>query len=255
MPSLRIPIGHSVIHDSNAGVLDARAAVAELRRSAKNHDAHLRYDAPVAGRDVHRDGVIVRAGGETISARRLVVSAGAFMGALIPAMAGMLKAWRVLTLTVRPGQGRAIPLRLGAFSVDRPDGLVFGIPDADGKGLKIGVDAGEVWDPEMPVRPPDADEVSVLRELLAAYVPGIDAEPAEDVVCLYSMTADRRFMVGPLADAPQLLAVSACSGHGFRFGAAIGKPQPTFTKVRVGRILTSSQYLRRGCKPTHARSL
>ena len=40
--------------------------------------------------------------------------------------------------------------------------------------------------------------------------------------CLYTMTEDKRFVLGPLADGPAVIAVSACSGHGFKFGAAVG---------------------------------
>ena len=38
--------------------------------------------------------------------------------------------------TVRAGQTRGRPPGLGAFSVDREGGLVFGIPDADGNPIE-----------------------------------------------------------------------------------------------------------------------
>ncbi len=53
-------------------------------------------------------------------------------------------------------------------------------------------------------------------------MPGLDVEPVEAAACLYTMTEDKRFVVGPLADAPHVIAVSACSGHGFKFGPAVG---------------------------------
>ena len=116
-----------------------------------------------------------------------------------------------------------MPPSLGAFSVDRAEGLVFGIPDADGNGVKVGVDAGAVWDPETPVAPPSDAEADGLRALLEAYVPGIDSTPVELAACLYTMTADKRFVIGPLRRAPEVVVASACSGHGFKFAPAVGE--------------------------------
>jgi hypothetical protein len=45
----------------------------------------------------------------------------------------------------------------------------------------------------------------------------------ESLTCLYTMTADRRFIVGEVPGVPQVLVASACSGHGFKFGPAIGE--------------------------------
>ncbi|MFD8820274.1 FAD-dependent oxidoreductase, partial [Streptomyces sp. NPDC059627] len=50
-----------------------------------------------------------------------------------------------------------------------------------------------------------------------------DAGPVtESLTCLYTMTPDRRFLVGEVPGVPQALLASACSGHGFKFGPAIG---------------------------------
>jgi sarcosine oxidase len=64
--------------------------------------------------------------------------------------------------------------------------------------------------------------VAELRALLATYVPGLDTTPVELNACLYTMAQDRRFVIGPLADAPQVVVAAACSGHGFKFGPAVG---------------------------------
>ena len=41
--------------------------------------------------------------------------------------------------------------------------------------------------------------------------------------CLYTNAPDRNFIVGPLPDQPNMILVSACSGHGFKFAPAIGE--------------------------------
>ena len=222
MPGFAVPDGYRAVFDPHAGVLEASLALTTLREVAETRGADLRFDDELLGWDTVDGGVRVRTAGGVIEAGRLIIAGGPFMGSLVPALAPLLEVWRILTLTVRPGQSVGGPPSLGAFSVDRPEGLVFGIPDVDGNGTKIGVDAGPVWDPETPPAPPSPDEIDALRALLAEYVPGIDTEPVEATACLYTMTQDRRFIVGELAEQPGVIVASACSGHGFKFGPAIG---------------------------------
>ncbi|SDZ42028.1 N-methyl-L-tryptophan oxidase [Herbiconiux ginsengi] len=222
MPALRIPAGHGAVFDPSAGVLEAEAALAALRTSAGAHGAQLRFGEQVESWSPTDDGVIVQTPDGPIRARRLVVAAGPWAGDLLPSLAPLLEVWRIVTVTVAPGQFAGRPPQLGAFSVDRPEGLVFGIPDAQGNGLKLGIDAGPVWNPEVPVAPPTDAEVDEIRSLMEEYVPGIDTSIVDAAACLYTMTADKRFVIGPLAESPAVIAVSACSGHGFKFGAAVG---------------------------------
>lgn len=222
MPGLRIPDGYRAVYDPSAGVLEASAAVEALQASAAGHGAELSFGERVDGWDADGDGVAVQTADRQIRARRLVVAAGPWAGRALPTLAPLLEVWRILTLTVAAGQSVAMPPQLGAFSVDRPEGLVFGIPDAAANGFKLGIDAGQVWDPSEPVAAATAAEIDELRALAELYVPGIDTSDTEATACLYTMTADKRFIIGALSQTPQIIAVSACSGHGFKFGAAVG---------------------------------
>jgi sarcosine oxidase len=41
--------------------------------------------------------------------------------------------------------------------------------------------------------------------------------------CLYTDTVDGHFLITPHSRHPEVLVVSACSGHGFKFASAIGE--------------------------------
>jgi sarcosine oxidase len=43
------------------------------------------------------------------------------------------------------------------------------------------------------------------------------------VACMYTATPDFQFRIGPQGDRPNVVVVSACSGHGFKHSAAIGE--------------------------------
>jgi glycine/D-amino acid oxidase-like deaminating enzyme len=42
-------------------------------------------------------------------------------------------------------------------------------------------------------------------------------------VCMYTNTRDANFVIDRLADHPNVVVASACSGHGFKFSSVIGE--------------------------------
>ncbi|GAA1687890.1 N-methyl-L-tryptophan oxidase [Microbacterium sediminicola] len=223
MPGLRVPDGYRAVFDPSAGVVEAERAVRALQSEAAAAGADLRFEDRMLGWDAIADGVEVRTESGVLRASRIVFTVGSWVAQTFPRFADLIEVWRILTLTVAPGQPAGMPPALGALSIDRPEGLMFGIPDADGNGVKIGVDAGEIWDPDVPVAAPTDAEIAHFRELFGRYLPDLDSTPVEAAACLYTMTDDKRFIVGALPDAPEVIVASACSGHGFKFGPAIGE--------------------------------
>ena len=222
MPDFRVPDGYRAVYDPHAGVVEASRALAAMRSVATGLGADLRYDERLLGWRATQDGVEVQTDAGTLHGDRLVIAAGSFTPSIVPQLAPLLEIWRILTVTVTAGQTRGRPPGLGAFSVDRDGGLIFGIPDVDGNGVKLGVDARRVWDPEVPVAAPTAAEIAGMLALLEEYVPGLAHAAVDATACLYTMTEDKRFVIGALAEAPQVVVVSACSGHGFKFAPTIG---------------------------------
>lgn len=223
MPGFAVPAGYRAVYDPSAGVLEAERALGVMRSLAVANGAELRWGTRVNGWETRDGGVLLSTGDGELRARRLVIAGGSWMADLVPEIAEFLEVWRILTLTVEPGQQVGMPPSLGAFSVDRDEGLMFCIPDADGNGVKVGVDAGLIWNPKTPVDPPSKEEMEMLQGLMERHVPGIDASPAELAACLYTMTNDMRFIIGPLRRAPEVIVASACSGHGFKFAPAVGE--------------------------------
>jgi sarcosine oxidase len=87
-------------------------------------------------------------------------------------------------------------------------------------GLKAGAHhAGHAADPDAE-EPANADLVDVIAAWVRERLPDVDPEPRGAETCLYTSTADERFV---LERRGRLVVGSACSGHGFKFAPAIGR--------------------------------
>ncbi|MFI9757256.1 N-methyl-L-tryptophan oxidase [Streptomyces sp. NPDC051963] len=222
-PGLRLPAGFGAVHDPGAGIIDARETLRAQLTLAERAGAAVLDRTPVLGWEPDGDEVVVRTADGELRTRRLVLCTGPWTAAQVPSLASHLTVTRIVNAYFAADpEGPLGRSGLGSFSVDLPQGLLYGFPAADSRGLKAGLDSGPAWDPDAPRPPASADELALLAEAVAEVLPG--AGPVtESLTCLYTMTADRRFLVGEVPGMPQVLVASACSGHGFKFGPAIGE--------------------------------
>jgi selenocysteine lyase/cysteine desulfurase/glycine/D-amino acid oxidase-like deaminating enzyme len=224
-PGLALSPEFVAVHDPAAGVLDAEGALDALAELGRRYGVQRRDETPVLGWEPDGDGVLVRTPDGDVRARRLVLCAGPWTGDLVPAFAGLLRVVRIVNVHVGSSNPAALaPPALGAFSVDIPGvGLIYGIPAIGGHAVKVGLDHGPVDDPTIPPGPVTPEEREVLRMLAARFLPAADGPVVEDIACRYTLAPRNRFAVGPLPGTPQVLVAAACSGHGFKFGPAIGE--------------------------------
>jgi glycine/D-amino acid oxidase-like deaminating enzyme len=223
-PGLALGADFTAVFDPAAGVIDAARAMRSLRELALAHGVDRRPGCPVLGWSPDGDGVLVHTADGLIRADRLVIAAGPWTGALAPALADLLSVVRIVNIHVGASDpDRVAPPALGPFSVEVPGtGLLYGIPAIGGNALKVGLDHGPPDDPFRSPAPVTADEAGVLLGLVRRFVPAADGDVVGSVACRYTMAPRNRFAVGALPGTPQVLVAAACSGHGFKFGPAIG---------------------------------
>ncbi|MEJ3742874.1 N-methyl-L-tryptophan oxidase [Actinomycetes bacterium KLBMP 9797] len=223
-PALRLPPDVTAVYDPAAGVIDAAAAMRALRELAAAHGVDRRPACPALRWAATGAGVTVDTPQGTIHADRLVIAAGPWTGSLVPELATHLDVRRIVNVHVGASEpARLAPPHLGAFSVEMPGvGLLYGIPAFDGRAVKIGLDHGPPDDPHRPQSPPTAAERATLLDLARRLLPDADGDVIASIACRYTMAPRNRFLVGPLPETPRVLVVAACSGHGFKFGPALG---------------------------------
>ncbi|MFD9325240.1 N-methyl-L-tryptophan oxidase [Streptomyces sp. NPDC060065] len=222
-PGLRLPAGFGAVHDPRAGIIDVQETLRAQLALAERSGAAIWDGTPVIGWEPDGDQVVVRTADGVLRTRRLVLCTGPWTAAQVPSLAPHLTVTRIVNAYFAADPAGPLGRSgLGSFSVDLPQGLLYGFPAADGHGLKAGLDSGPAWDPDAARPPATGDELALLAEAVAQVLPG--AGPVtESLTCLYTMTADRRFVVGEVPGVPQVLVASACSGHGFKFGPALGE--------------------------------
>ncbi len=68
----------------------------------------------------------------------------------------------------------------------------------------------------------DPEDEAILRAGTSKYFPDADGPPLTLKTCMFTNTPDEHFIIDTHPDAPQVVVVSPCSGHGFKFASAIG---------------------------------
>lgn len=115
----------------------------------------------------------------------------------------------------------------GAFPVwaDHQARLVYGIPAADGGGLKIADDTrGPLFDPTNGDRTVTPDLLAHIRKYLDFRFPAMKNAPLiESYVCPCENSPDGNFIIDRYPDAKNVWLVGGGSGHRFKHSPAVGE--------------------------------
>jgi sarcosine oxidase len=224
-PAFAFPDSGFVLHDSTAGVVAAADTLLALDRRCRVEGVHVLEETRVLAIDPGADPVVVDTDRGRLLAERVVVTAGAWVSQLLPAMRGAVRVSRqhVGYFDVGPAG------ELGRFPVwvyvgDEARGLFYGLPAFGRPGIKAalhGVGSGDD-DPEQHPGP-DPRAVERVREFLSSQLAIPVGGLLHAETCLYTNTPDERFIIGALPGHPHLIVGSVCSGHGFKFGPLMGR--------------------------------
>jgi sarcosine oxidase len=223
-PVVGVPAGASGLFEPRAGLLDPEASVDALLARARARGAELRMDEPALSWAARGSTVEVRTKAGVVQAGALVLSAGAWNPALI-GMALPLRVERRIVHWFAPARdaealrGERCPILLWEHETES---LFYTAPDL-GHGVKAAFhNEGEATGPEA-VRPPDGEDERRSRAALERLLPAAAGALLDARTCLYTLTPDGHFLLDRHPRHPQVLIVSPCSGHGFKFGPAIGE--------------------------------
>jgi len=217
------------VYERNSGYLRVEACVKAHAAQATDLGAELRCGESVLGWKAGNDSVTVRTDVGTYSAARLIVSAGAWAGALLESLGLRFEVRRKSLFWFRcddPAYGAgADGSGFPGFLFETPDGTFYGFPRIDGRTLKTAEHSGGlvVDDPLNVDRDVDPDEQRRLEHFLTAHLPGVSHERKRHAVCLYTVTPDEHFVVDRHPEHPEVAFAAGLSGHGFKFTTVLGE--------------------------------
>jgi sarcosine oxidase len=232
-PAFDLPADWEAVFQPDAGALSADKAIRLHVEGARAAGAEVRNAVAVAGIEPGDASVrLVLQDGSALEVGAVVVSAGGWIGELVPDLAPHLTLTRQVVGWFSPSAPAMTgPDRLPVFLLETdahayaPADVIYGFPDFAGTGVKAAShNHGRVLASADAARQ-DANEAEVdpvlatLRRLIPAA-----AGPVRQVkTCIYTSTLDEHFIVDRHPSDPRIVLASACSGHGFKFASVLGE--------------------------------
>jgi len=221
LPGFAPPDDFVGLWEERAGFLAPETAIAANLELASRHNARVRMGTPILGWTAGPNAVRVQTTDGSFSARVLVLTLGAWIGKLLGPAGQLFEVERQLSHWFKPRvDASGWPVALWEH---RPGGLIYSIPEG-GNRVKAGIHhEGDIVDPDLVERNVSPEDDATICSLIEQFQPGAAGELLNSAVCLYTNTPDRHFVIDWHPDHANVLIVSPCSGHGFKFSSAIGE--------------------------------
>lgn len=211
--------------DPDAGVVFPETCIRAHAALAVDAGAELHYGEAINGWGSDAGSILVRSRRGEYRARHLVLASGAWTGQVVQDLHLPLEIERQFMLWFPPADPEAVrPERMPVFVWDRGrEAETYGLPDF-GDGVKVGS-----WHGRVAATPESADrvlrdsEADPVRRFVEASLKPLIPREREAASCLYTNAPDHNFLLGPHPQHPNVVVVSACSGHGFKFTSVVGE--------------------------------
>lgn len=214
------------VYETRAGFVAPDKAQKLMLDLAKQAGAELRFEeAAVDWQATGAGGVRVTTANGVYEAAQLVITAGPWVADL------PVQVERKVVFWFEPASGLEAfaPGNFVVWGWELDDGtFIYGFPATDGPGggVKVGVhrEASVArCDPDTIDREVHEGEIGRMRQLLATRLPALNARCVATATCMYTNAPDGHFILDRHPRHDQVLVVSACSGHGYKFAPVIGE--------------------------------
>lgn len=223
-PQFRIPDGVETVYTADTGIVHAARTVATLQMRARVHGAVLRDNTPVERIEPDAAGVAVHTGGGVVRARKVILATDAWTNTLLDPLGAAipLQVMQEQVTYFKPADPDAYDSARFPVWIWEDDLCFYGFPSYGEPTIKAGRDLSEnLMAPEDRTFEPSPHLQAQLAEFMGATIPG-SGTPLRTVTCQYAITPDRRFIIGPLPEHPDVI-VGLGAGHAFKFTPAFGR--------------------------------
>lgn len=192
---------------------------------------------------------VILSDGTTLVADTYVFACGPWLGRIFPDVIGNLihpTRQEVFYFGTPAGDTRFTEEHFPVWA-DMGSPVWYGIPDNENRGFKVADDTiGPQIDPTTMERIPTAAGLKAARKYMEFRFPALKGAPLLDArVCQYEETPDKHLIVDRHPRAENLWIAGGGSGHGYKFGPALGEHvverildgKPVEPLFRLGRFV------------------
>ncbi|MCY3902996.1 MAG: N-methyl-L-tryptophan oxidase [Caldilineaceae bacterium] len=221
-PALRLPEESTACLTPLGGFLDAGRCVLTHQRQAQALGARIDEEVRVERVSLRGERPLVETSAGRYECERLIIAPGPWAAEVLEELALPLDVTRQQKFYFRPRDREAYaPARLPVYG--DVETQFYGFPDY-GPGLKVADDGlGEVTSADDVDRTLDEAKREELQRWLGLIMPGSGFSYVSGATCMYTVTPDRDFLIGPHPENANVLVAAGFSGHGFKFSALVGK--------------------------------
>jgi sarcosine oxidase len=229
-PQMRLEGDEIASWEPSAGLVFPERCIAAQLEVAQRLGARMQLGTQVLGIARDGDGVRVDTSAGPVRAARAVLTAGAWVGTLSPALARVTTVrrqvlhWYPVTDPAAYAPER-FPIFIWMYGPREGD-YFYGFPCLEGQAaLKVANEQSEVDTTADTVERAVAPEESAAFHArhVAPRLAGIGSAAVRAAACLYTVTPDSGFIVDDLPGVPGAIVASPCSGHGFKHSAGLGE--------------------------------
>jgi sarcosine oxidase len=223
-PQFVVPENVETVYTADTGIAHAARTVATLQMRARVHGADIRDRTAVLSLHPDEDGVVVRTASGDVRADRVIVAADAWTNTLLEPLGAAipLDIMQEQVTYFRPADPELYDKERFPVWIWEDDECYYGFPIFGEPSVKA---ARDVSNNRMTPGERTFVPSPELTDQLSGFVHGLmpDAGPElRTVTCQYALTPDRRFVLSPLDQHPNII-VGLTAGHGFKFTPTIGR--------------------------------
>ena len=225
-PGYQLPADLIGVFQPDGGFLLSERCIIAHANAATRHGATVHANERVISWERSSDHIVVHTDRSSYSTRRLVVTAGPWIGQVAGALRSLVNVERQVVLWVRPRVPEHFqPDRFPVFYLHGAEGSFYGLPLHGDHGMKIGKyhHLRQVVDPDTVDRVGHAEDEAPLRRALARYFPDADGPTISLQTCVFTNTADEHFIIDALPHEPGVFVAGGFSGHGYKFCSVVGE--------------------------------
>jgi sarcosine oxidase len=233
-PRFTFPQNFEILFEPEAGFIPPEKAIRLYANEAKRLGATIHSNEKVIEWKKDGEDIIIKTDKNTYHCNKLIITAGAWAGKMIPGFANKIKVTRQFVAWIKPNNEQQFALNnfpCWMIGDDDKHGCYYGFPLLDTKkfgapdGLKMAHHfPSHITDPDNVNRQTTKEDIENVKYCLDKYLPGVLESVLSTKICLYGNSPDENFIIDKLPGFEDNVSI-ACgfSGHGFKFASVIGE--------------------------------